>query len=113
MAYGVVYLIIDGTNDKEYVGQTTRSVRVRFKEHVYKENQFIGKAIRAHGVENLIAELDAHQLSYKALERLMEVTKSTIARKIRGEYNFTEDNKAKLAEIFGKPIEYLLQRDES
>ncbi len=60
--------------------------------------------------KNLIAELDAHQLSYKALERLMGVTKSTIARKIRGEYNFNEQDKAKLVEIFGKPIEYLLER---
>lgn len=60
--------------------------------------------------KNLIAELDAHQLSYKALERIMGVAKSTIARKIRGEYNFTDADKAKLVEIFDKPIEYLLER---
>ena len=62
--------------------------------------------------KNLIAELDAHQLSYKALERLMGVAKSTIAPKMRGEYNFNEQDKAKLVEIFGKPIEYLLERTE-
>ena len=62
--------------------------------------------------KNLLAELDAHQLSYRALEKLMGVAKLTIARKMRGEYNFTERDKVKLAEIFGKPVEYLLQRTE-
>ncbi len=49
--YGVVYLIIDGTNDREYVGQTTRSVEQRFSEH-QKSEFLIGKVIRAHGAEN-------------------------------------------------------------
>lgn len=49
--YGVIYLIIDGTNDMEYVGQTTRPVEERFKEHM-KSDFYIGGAIRAHGAEN-------------------------------------------------------------
>ena len=48
--YGFIYLLIDGTNDKEYVGQTTRSVKVRFKEHT-ESPHYIGNAMRAHGVE--------------------------------------------------------------
>ena len=62
--------------------------------------------------KNLIAELDAHQLSYKALEKLMEAPKSTIARKIRGVYNFTDADKIKLEKILGKSIEYLLARSD-
>ena len=52
MAYGVVYLIVDGTNDLEYVGQTTKTAEERFKEHMRNKKSLIGKSIRAHGVEN-------------------------------------------------------------
>lgn len=48
--YGVVYLLIDGTNDKEYVGQTTRTVEERFKEHKFG-NQYVDNAIRKHGAD--------------------------------------------------------------
>ena len=51
--YGVVYLLIDGTNDMEYVGQTTRSVKARFKEHA-KSKSYIGNAIRAHGADMFV-----------------------------------------------------------
>lgn len=46
--YGVVYLLIDGTNDWEYVGQTTKTVEKRFKKHTQADS-YIGRAIRAHG----------------------------------------------------------------
>ena len=49
--YGVVYLLVDGTNDFEYVGQTTQTVEERFKQHA-KDDYYIGRAIRAHGAEN-------------------------------------------------------------
>ena len=45
--------IIDCTNDMEYVGQTTRSVEERFKEHM-KSPFLIGKVIRARGEENFV-----------------------------------------------------------
>ena len=51
--YGIVYLLIDGTNDKEYVGQTTRTVVERFNEHK-KSDFLIGRAIRAHDEENFV-----------------------------------------------------------
>ena len=50
--YGVIYLLIDGINDMEYVGQTTRSVEERFNEHKKRKKYLISKAIRAHGAEN-------------------------------------------------------------
>jgi len=62
--------------------------------------------------KNLVAELDARQISYKALSELMDMEKSYISRRMRGKQNFTDEDKNKLAEIFGKPIEYLLKRDE-
>lgn len=62
--------------------------------------------------KNLLAELEAHQLTYEALGKLLNIVKSNIARKMCGKRNFTERDKAKLVEIFGKPIEYLLARDE-
>ena len=46
--YGIIYLLIDGTNDFEYIGQTIRSLEVRFKEHATADS-CIGKAIQNHG----------------------------------------------------------------
>ena len=48
---GIVYLVIDGTNDMEYVGQTTKTVEERFKQHM-KADTCLGHAIRAHDAEN-------------------------------------------------------------
>ena len=49
--YGVIYLITCLVTGMKYVGQTTHSVELRFKEHA-KTDSYIGKAIRAHGAEN-------------------------------------------------------------
>ena len=61
--------------------------------------------------QNLIAEMNAHRITYTALAKILGLTKSVVARKIRGEVNFTDKDKFKFVEIFGKTIEYLLQRD--
>ena len=62
--------------------------------------------------KNLLAELDARKLSYTDLAKLMGfATTASISEKLRCERNFTERDKVKLVEIFGKPIEYLLARD--
>lgn len=52
MAYGVVYLIWNLVNDKKYVGQTTKSLKIRISRHIYDKNSLIGKAIRKYGTEN-------------------------------------------------------------
>lgn len=62
--------------------------------------------------KNLKAELEARQLSYAKLAELMGAEKNSIGRKMRGKLSFMEREKEKLAEIFGKPIEYLLAREE-
>lgn len=54
--YGVIYKITNKRNGKPYIGQTTRSVEQRFKEHA-KSNYLIGKAIRKYGKENFTIEI--------------------------------------------------------
>ena len=46
--YGVVYMLIDGTNDCEYIGQTTQTVEARFKQHK-KSEQYVDRMIQDHG----------------------------------------------------------------
>ena len=48
--YGVIYLLIDGTNDREYVGQTTKTFEERFNEHKCG-TQYIDRAIRKRGAD--------------------------------------------------------------
>lgn len=55
-AYGVVYCITNNTNNKQYVGVTTRSIEQRFKEHC-KTDSGIGKAIKKYGKNNFDIEL--------------------------------------------------------
>ncbi|MBR4904720.1 MAG: helix-turn-helix domain-containing protein [Selenomonadaceae bacterium] len=62
--------------------------------------------------QNLLRELDICRISYHYLATLLNMTQSAVSRKMHGEYNFTERDKTKLVEIFGKPIEYLLERNE-
>ena len=52
--FGVIYLIINGVNDKEYVGQTTKNVKARFKQHARRKNSLIGNAIRAYGEDMFV-----------------------------------------------------------
>ena len=63
--------------------------------------------------KNLLCEMDARQITYTALARLMGFSSHKyVSLKIRGRSNFTDRDKAQLVEIFGKPIEYLLARDD-
>ena len=216
-AYGVIYLLINCTNDKEYVGQTIRSLEVRFKQHA-KADTHIGRAIRAHGADmfiittlkicydkeeldawekhfikyrdtmapngynlteggdggkpcaelsakksanmsgekhpffgkhhtaeskakmaiahkgktpapetcskksvanrseshfkNLLSEMDAHNLSYNALGQLLGLNQVSVSERMLGRIKFSESGVAKLVEIFKKPAEYLMARDD-
>ncbi len=63
--------------------------------------------------KNLVRELDKRHLSYSALARLMGFSShKPVSLKMCGKIRFTDRDKAKLVEIFGKPIEYLLARDD-
>ena len=73
----------------------------------------ISKAFRkASPYKNLIAELDAHNLSFQSLAELLGLAQSIVSRKMHDIRNFTARDAAKLEKIFGKPAGYLLQRTE-
>ena len=58
--FGRIYIIRNTINDKVYVGQTTKSVRLRFLNHLSAarrgKDYVIGKAIRKYGEENFYVE---------------------------------------------------------
>ena len=70
---------------------------------------------RRHNIifKNLACEIDKCNLSYRGLAKLLELSASSVSMKMRGEQNFTAEDIAKLIEIFGKPAEYLLKRDDT
>lgn len=88
--YGVIYLLIDGTNDKEYVGQTTRTVEERFKEHANYNNSYIDNAIRAHGADMFVVAVLKECANKEELdfwERYLIRSRNTIAP---NGYNLTD-----------------------
>jgi group I intron endonuclease len=53
--YGVVYIIENKINGKQYIGQTTRDVFQRFKEHSYNiknSSSILNRAFRKYGKDN-------------------------------------------------------------
>lgn len=62
--------------------------------------------------KNLIAEMDARQLTYTVLAKLLDLSRAAVSYKMLDKRKFTDSDKIKLVEIFGKPIEYLLARDD-
>ena len=61
--------------------------------------------------KNLLREIDERQLTYTALGEILGVSSQPVSRKMQGVRKFTEGDKVKLEKFFGKPIEYLLERD--
>lgn len=88
--YGIVYLLIDGTNDMEYVGQTRHSLEKRFKEHKRHKKYYIGNAINQHGEDMFVKVIlkvcySPEELSY--WERHFIKSRDTMAP---NGYNLTE-----------------------
>ena len=59
--------------------------------------------------KNLLREIDERQLTYTALGEILGVCQTAVTRKMRDNRNFTESDKVKLEEFFGKPADYLLE----
>lgn len=55
--YGVIYKITNLINGKIYIGQTTKDVKIRFRQHCSKLVTAISKAIKKHGKENFTIEI--------------------------------------------------------
>ena len=68
--YGRVYLITNLINGKQYVGKTTRTIKIRFSNHCVSKNQVISKAIKKYGKENFIVQELAVSYSKKELKFL-------------------------------------------
>lgn len=62
--------------------------------------------------KNLSNAITEQQLTYTALAKILGLSQPTISEKMRGKINFTAKDIAKLVELFGKPAEYLMQRDD-
>lgn len=62
--------------------------------------------------KNLIAEMELQKMTYTSLAKLMELGVVSVSNKMHGKTRFTKKDKKKLAEIFGKPINYLINRNE-
>lgn len=59
---GRIYVLIDSTNGKQYVGQTTKTLEQRLRRHLWPSTLEAGalhvaNAIREHGAENFRIEL--------------------------------------------------------
>lgn len=61
MKTGTIYKIVNNINNKVYIGQTTRTINIRFKEHIkaaYTKHNFkLSKAIRKYNEENFKIEI--------------------------------------------------------
>ncbi|MBR4904839.1 MAG: helix-turn-helix domain-containing protein [Selenomonadaceae bacterium] len=55
--YGVIYVITNLLTGMKYVGQTTRSVKVRFEEHIRRKDTLIGQNMHICGRENFTIEV--------------------------------------------------------
>lgn len=68
---GSIYLITNKINDKKYVGLTTRSIEIRWKEHCRHSSQRIDEAIQEYGQDNFtiekIEDCDDAQLDEKEI----------------------------------------------
>lgn len=53
---GYIYIIKNDVNNKVYIGQTSRSIEIRWKEHVRKGNQLIDRAIHKYGLEHFFID---------------------------------------------------------
>lgn len=75
MAFGYIYKITNTINNKVYVGQTTRTLEDRFKEHLRncnaksKQTVHLYSAMKTHGKENFSISLLDEALTLEELNQ--------------------------------------------
>lgn len=104
-------------NKKHFGKHHTAETREKMSEsHRGEKNNNYGKPSskrKYSPYKNLVREMDARHITYTALTKLMGFSSyKHVSLKMCGKIRFTDRDKAKLVEIFGKPIEYLLARDD-
>ena len=53
---GYIYIIKNDINDQVYIGQTSRNITIRWKEHVRGSNSLLHNAIHKYGIEHFWIE---------------------------------------------------------
>ncbi len=92
--YGVIYKINDTATDKVYIGQTIRSLRKRFKDHLnYPNNKFLRRAFETYNYELRIQKIPA---SKECISTTKGEFKMMVIRKCE---NLKELNEAEKEEI--------------
>jgi group I intron endonuclease len=109
--YGIVYKIINITNNKVYVGQTVRNVEIRWKQHLYlyeKLDYPLYLAMRKYGVENFSVEticecynqneLDNKEVYYTNLLEASVDSNGYVCRIGNGKGNLSAETKQRISE---------------
>ena len=92
--YGVIYMLIDVANSLVYIGQTIRTLRDRFKDHLrYPSNKFLKKAFDRYNYTLKIQKITA------SAEQICTVKGEFIMKIIRKCENLKELNQAEKEEI--------------
>jgi hypothetical protein len=97
--FGVIYKITCTINGSVYIGQTTRSIEIRFKEHLRDSkknlNWSLYNAIRKYGFENfIIEEIDGanskSELNYREIHWINQYKSNKLGYNIRIGGSFKE-----------------------
>lgn len=91
-----IYKITNKINNKVYIGKTSRSILIRFKEHVRESkygNRPLHRAMRKYGIENFSVELlyearNEDELNSKEIEFISQISDNN--------YNITMGGDGKL-----------------
>ena len=85
----VVYLITDLTNGKQYVGQTTKTLKERLTRH-RSGDLYVDRALNAHGWKNVKVEILEECETYDELNRLEQEWIDVLETCRPSGYNLTE-----------------------
>lgn len=86
----IIYLIKNKINGKKYIGQTIRSLELRWKEHLRRKDDFlIHKAIMKYGKDNFEIELVEKTSVFSKLNNLERYYIKTLDTLMPNGYNMT------------------------
>ncbi len=80
----IVYLITNLVNGKYYVGQTAKSLKARWTEHLHTDRMYIARAIKKHGRENFVIEQLATAACQEQLDALEGLWIRLLASHVKG-----------------------------